>query len=151
MPSELFGCTFVGASELADVVSYQSAPFVDLDYYANNLGGRLKEVKNLLPSLATQASKYNYSWDSDGNIKTWDIQIGTATANRFDFTYDAIMRLTGGTLRSTGSGTPLIQDYGFKYDSSENRRTSQVGGKVNGFNFSNPNVISEIGQWGSRR
>ena len=87
--------------------------------YLDNLGDRrLREIHNKRPGGAT-LSRFEYTYDAVGNIRTWLQQADSDPPNVYDFGYDPADQLTAAILKTTDP-TP-------RSSSGTTTRTTQPG------------------------
>ena len=95
------------------------------------------EVKNLTNS-GVPLSKFDYTYDADGNITTWTQQSDTQTPTMYTNTYDGANQLIEASVANT-STQALLNRYDYAYDEAGNRTSEQINQSVsssdyNGFN-----------------
>jgi len=96
-------------------------------------------------------SKFNYTYDVVGNIKTWTQQADGNPAKAFDFTYDRTDQMTGAVWRTTDPTPTILKRYGYSYDSAGNRMTEQLDDTPFKTSYNNMNRITTQDPGGSIR
>lgn len=86
---------------------------------------RLKSIQNL-KSDNSNISTFGYTYDVDGQIKTWSQAADAATPKTYTFDYDAANQLTSAILN--GPNGELIRQFGYGYDPAGNRTSEGVDG-----------------------
>jgi len=110
---------------------------------------RLKQIQTLGAGSAA-ISKMDYVTDVLSRIQKWTQQVDTATATRFDFDYNRRDKLTGATLRDTGTSA-ILKSYGYSYDAAANRKSTQVDDFVKKASFNNVNQITNSDAGGATK
>jgi RHS repeat-associated protein len=119
-PIGTFTYAYQGDTGRAVTVTYPNSQTTSYAYYPTNQEHRLQEIHHKKPSGAS-LSKFNYTYDSVGNILTWVQQTETNPAQTYTFEYDRVDQLTAATLAAT---TP--KRYRYVYDPAGNRTVEQV-------------------------
>jgi RHS repeat-associated protein len=111
--------------------------------------GRLKEIINSLSGGQTILSKFGYTYNPGGDIKTWMQQLSTNPADAVTYTmgYDQGSQLQGVTLTSGTSGfdnmtTGQFVTYG--YDTAGNRTAEQTPDFLHTFGTNNMNQLTSF-------
>lgn len=86
---------------------------------------RLKTIQNL-KSDNSNISTFGYTYDVDGQIKTWSQAADAATPKTYTFDYDAANQLTSAILN--GPNGELIRQFSYGYDLAGNRTSEGVDG-----------------------
>jgi RHS repeat-associated protein len=116
-------------------------------YYSTTYDERLQEISNLNPSGAN-LSQFNYSYDSKGQILSWERQAGSNPATTYTNAYDPAGQLRSAVLAN--SSTTLNQFY-YNYDATGNRTSEQIGANVTQATPNNVNQISSLSSGGPTR
>ena len=119
---------------------------VDYDYLANGSGGYLKTIENTVGSSETLVSRFDYTYDAAGRIKTWKKQLGENgpgnPAQFMEFLYDFAGQLTNADNRDdTATGT-LNETLTYGYDRAGNRTAKVVDGVPNTASFNSRNQLT---------
>jgi hypothetical protein len=119
-------------------VSGTAGPQVNFSYYGNTGDERLQQIQNLNSSSGV-ISQFNYEYDADGDITTW--QQGNSAlsgTNSFAVNYDAANQLSWATLTA---GTSSVTSYSFGYDRAGNRTQNQVNSAAATSSYNNLNQL----------
>src|SRR5439155_17024228 len=84
----------------------------------------------------------SYTYDADGQIKTWTQQADTATPNVLELQYDPVDQLLGTLVHSNGIAGALLKRYLYNYDRAGNRTSEQIDMGVTTANFKNLNQLT---------
>ena len=87
-------------------------------------------------------SKFDYTYDADGQIATWTKQADTTSTNTFTFQYDPVDQLVGAVLTPAGVATNILHQYVYSYDKSGNRTGEQIDTAAVGANHNNLNQMT---------
>ena len=139
----LFTNTYVGATFRISSVSYPNGQGVSFSYFDTNNDVRLQTIANT-NSSGDVISKFDYTYDADGQIKTWTRQADNTSTNTFTFNYDPVDQLLGAVLAQTGVATNILNQYVYSYDSSGNRTGQQIGTTATGASYNNLNQLYNI-------
>jgi RHS repeat-associated protein len=135
-----------GTTRLASV-AYPNGQVTNYSYYSTTYDERLQEISNLNPSGAN-LSQFNYSYDSKGQILSWERQAGSNPATTYTNAYDPAGQLRSAVLAN--SSTTLNQFY-YNYDATGNRTSEQIGANVTQATPNNVNQISSLSSGGPTR
>ncbi|MFN5639675.1 MAG: hypothetical protein ACK5AA_09045, partial [Akkermansiaceae bacterium] len=111
---------------------------------------RLQEIKHTLPGNAP-LSKHNYEYRKNGNISSWQRQIGTNPATKFSFGYDRGDQLTSATLAAVANPNTPLESHSFQYDKAGNRTSRQNGNVVERATHNNTNALTSTQTGGKMR
>lgn len=92
---------------------------VDYFYLSAANGGYLSQIKNTWST--TTVSQFDYTYRSDGKIKTWKKLQGGTTADYMEFVYDFAGQLTKSVTKETDSSGNVLNTLTFGYDRAGNR------------------------------
>jgi RHS repeat-associated protein len=106
-------------------VTYPNGQTTAYTYFPTSADHRLQEIKHMAPGGGL-LSRFNYSYDAVGNIKTWRQEHAPDPAQVYEFGYDRADQLTAATLRSTAVPPVMLKRYGYAYDPAGNRTTEQI-------------------------
>lgn len=120
-----FTYSHVGATSRLSNVTSGNGQATSYAYLGHTGDERLQEIHNKYPGGAT-LSKFGYTYDAVGNIKTWTQQADSNPATVYDFAYDAADQLAAATLKTTGVPPTILKRYGYAYDKAGNRTTEQI-------------------------
>lgn len=140
-PLGTFGYTFDTGnySGKLNSISIPGGMSIDYDWHDNTGDQRLAEIHNQ-NSTAGTFSKFNYTYEDNGNIREWTRTLGTAGAEKLTIVYDALDRLKEATLSDIGTSSVLDQ-YHYQYDPAGNRDSEQVNQNLKFSTFNNLNQI----------
>jgi RHS repeat-associated protein len=125
-----FSRTYVGVTPRLQTLTYPNGQTANYSYFDNSHDRRLQTVQNVgLGSV--NLSKFDYTYDPEGQILTWTKQLGaTVPALTGTYSYDLADELTtatSATLMPPGS-------FAYGYDLAGNRTTDQVAPGTHMFN-----------------
>ena len=133
-----FTNTYVNATFLLSSVSYPNGQKTLFNYLGNTNDHRLEEIKHQT-SASNILSKFNYTYDPDGQIQTWTQQADTGAPKVHVFAYDPMDQITGATVRSNGITGAILRQFVYKYDKSGNRTSEQTDLGVTKASYNNAN------------
>jgi len=113
-----FDHTYAGVTpRLTQTVAQAIGQTTNYVYFGNDHDRRLQTLENLAVGGAN-LSKFDYTYDAEGQIMSWNRQLGTATSGRW-FQYDDARQL----LFSRNASDPLLATdvNGYVYDNTGNR------------------------------
>ena len=85
---------------------------------------RLQTIHHKNPSAAT-LSKFDYTYDTVGNILTWRQERAGSAAKIYAFTHDLVDQLTAAVLTDTNSTPTILKRQAWSHDEAGNRVTDQ--------------------------
>lgn len=97
------------------------------DYFTNADDHRLKTIHHKKTGGAT-ISRYDYTYDKEGVIRTWQMQRDAAAPQVFNLGHDLADQLVEATLKSTDPTPVVLKSYRYAYDKAENRTGEQIDG-----------------------
>ena len=123
-------------------LTYPNSQTANYTYFGNTQDRRLQTLQNLTNGSAN-LSKFDYTYDAEGQILTWNRQLGTVTSGRW-FDYDAARQLLSARNASTPGASTEINSY--VYDSQSNRTADSNSGTASGheYTLSKVNSIDSI-------
>jgi len=136
-----FAVAYVGATARPAGVSYPNGHGVSLAYLGTNNDLRVQTILNTNASGGT-VSRFDYTYDPDGQIQTWTKQADTTSTNTLAVQYDPVDQLLGAVLAQTGVATNILNRYAYAYDQNGNRIGSTINGAVTGADFNNLNQLT---------
>jgi RHS repeat-associated protein len=134
-PLGTFNYTYVGATRRVNTTSFPNGQTTSYLYFDNLGDNRLQQIKHLDPAAAV-LSKFDYTYDAVGTIKTWSQQAGTSPTKVYNFEYDNARQLTSGVVSGV-SPLPVPSRFGYAYDSAGNRIAEQLDDAVTGATYNN--------------
>lgn len=120
-----FGYSYDGVTDRLLSLAYPNGQTTTLAYFGNTQDHRLQEIHNKLSGGAT-LSRFQYTHDANGTIKSWTQQADSNPAKVYDLGYDAVNQLVTATLRTTDPTPVILKRYRYSYDKAENRTTEQI-------------------------
>jgi RHS repeat-associated protein len=135
-----FVYSYVGVTGRPTSVTYPNGQQTTYAYLANLGDHRLQEIHNKKPGGAT-LSKFNYTYDSVGNITTWRQQNEANPAQVYEFGYDPADQLTAAILKSTDPTPVMLKRYYYAYDPAGNRTAEQIDDSVKSWTYNNMNQL----------
>ncbi len=133
-----------GTTRLSQM-AYPNGQVTEYSYYSTTNDERLQEIKNLTPSAAVQ-SQFDYTYDSNGQILSWQRTLGTNPATTYNFSYDPAGQLKNAVLSSGGS---TLHQYYYNFDAAGNRISAQADSNVTQTTPNSANQISSIAAGGA--
>jgi RHS repeat-associated protein len=118
------------------------------DYWDNSEDQRLKQILN--KSGASTISKFDYTYDDEGQIRTWTQQRDSSVTNTYTFGYDNADQLTSAVLKNTGSGV-IQKEYFYTYDKAGNRTSEQIDASVGTATYNANNQLTSTSGGGKVR
>jgi RHS repeat-associated protein len=134
-PIGSFGYTYEGVTGRVATVTYPNGQASTYTYFTNAGDHRLQEILHKKPGGIT-LSKFDYTYDAVGNIKTWTQQTDANPAKVYSLAYDSADQLLAATL--SGGAT---KRYRYAYDPAGNRTAEQIDDVVTGATYDNMNRL----------
>ncbi|MGH8545786.1 MAG: RHS repeat domain-containing protein [Gammaproteobacteria bacterium] len=144
-----FSYQYDGVNSRLRTVTYPNGQTSTYAYYPNSGDHRLQEIHHKKSGVVT-LSKFNYTYDAVGNIKTWTQQQDTNPAKAYDFEYDRADQLRTGVWRTTDP-TPSVKRHAYMYDSAGNRTVEQIDNAPILSAFDNMNRLTSQAPGGTMR
>lgn len=132
-----FTNNYVNTTFRLSSVFYPNGQSTVFNYFNNTNNQRPEEFKNLVGT--NMVSKFNYTYDSDGQIQTWTQQADNGTPKTWVMNYDPVDQLLGVTVRSNGITGAILKRYVYGYDTAGNRTSEQIDLGVTKANYNNLN------------
>ncbi len=132
-----FTYIYDGVTERVSTLTYPNGQTTSYAYFDNLGDHRLQQIHNRLSGGAT-LSKFDYTNDVVGNVKTWSQQVGTNPAKVLTFGYDAADQLMTASTSPTGTAP---NRFAYAYDGAGNRTAEQVDDVVTGATYNNLNQL----------
>ncbi len=124
-PLGTFTYNYAGLTSRLSEVDYPNGQKTVFSYEDALKDFRLKTIQNL-KSDSSNISTFGYTYDVDGQIKTWSQAADAATPKTYTFDYDAANQLTSAILN--GPNGELIRQFSYGYDLAGNRTSEGVDG-----------------------
>lgn len=125
-------------STLLSSITATSGPNINFSYLDAAHDQRLGEIWNKDPGNQT-ISKLDYEYDVLGEITRWTQQTDANASQHYNFDYDRVSQLKGGTLRDVSDA--VLKSYSYDYDPAGNRTVEAVDTSVNG---ETPNNLNQL-------
>lgn len=120
-----FNYSYVNQTPRLQSVSYPNGQTSSYAYNPNTGDRRLQQILHQRSGAIT-ISKFDYTYDAVGNIKTWTQQTDSNPAKAYDLSYDPTDQLTAATFRTTDPTPSILKRYVYTYDPAGNRTTEQI-------------------------
>ena len=112
-----FDRAYDGVTPRLQTLKYPNGQTANYTYFGNNEDRRLQTLENLARGAAN-LSKFDYTYDAEGQIMNWSSLLGTTTSGRW-FDYDAARQLLGA--RNALDVDFVTQRFDYRYDVAGNR------------------------------
>lgn len=119
-----FSYAYVGATGRVSAVTYPNNQTTTYSYDDDEHDFRLQTIHHQHPSAAT-LSKFDYTYDVVGNIRTWRQERAGAAAKIYTFTHDVVDQLTTAVLTDTNPTPTILTRQAWAYDAAGNRTVDQ--------------------------
>ena len=137
-----FTNNYVNATYRLSSVLFPNGQSTVFNYLNNTNDQRLEEIKHLVGTNVL--SKFNYTYDADGQIQTWTQQADNGTPKSWVINYDPVDQLLGATVRSNGITGAVLKRYLYAYDAMGNRTSEQIDLGVTKANYNSLNQQTNI-------
>jgi RHS repeat-associated protein len=128
-PIGTFDYTYDGHTGRRSSVAYPNGQTTVYSYFDDEHDFRLQTIHHKNPSAAT-LSKFDYTYDTVGNILTWRQERAGSAAKRYTFTHDLVDQLTSALLTDTNSTPTVLKRQAWDYDAAGNRTVDQTDDAV---------------------
>jgi RHS repeat-associated protein len=125
-------------STLVSAVASTGGPSATFSYLDAAHDQRLGEIWHK-DSAAQTLSKFDYEYDTLGQITKWTQQIGATATQAYDFGYDPVGQLKRAALRDASGG--ILKSYNYDYDPAGNRTVEAIDTVVTG---ETPNNLNQV-------
>lgn len=132
---------FEGTTSRLNALGLPNGMTTAFSYFDATQQHRLKEIHHHASSGAT-VSKFGYTYDAFGQIKTWTQQIDVQSPNTYAFQYDAVGQLLDAKL--TGPNGDLFKQFLYGYDAAGNRTSEEKDGQSTSSTFNNGNQLVRL-------
>lgn len=140
-PLGTFGYQYEGITGRLQNVSLPNGMNTGFSYYDASGQHRLKEISHTRSDQSV-VSKFGYTYDADGQIKTWSQQADVQAPKVYTFAYDAVGQLLEAQLK--GPNGDLLHRYVYGYDLAGNRTTTTVDGATTSSDFNDGNQLLRL-------
>jgi RHS repeat-associated protein len=137
-----FQFNYDGATNRVSSILYPNGIETSYVYFGNSKDRRLQTLTNRIQSTSAMISRFDYDYDSAGNVISWRQQSATNPAEQYVFDYDRANQITAATLSSTDPTPAVLKRYGYAYDVAANRLVAQVDDMVVGATYDNLNRLT---------
>ena len=134
-----FGYGYAGATGRITSISYPNGQTATYTYLGNTGDRRLQEIRNEA-SGSVLVSRFTYTYDVNGAIRTWAQQAGAGLVKTYAFRHDVDGQLADATL--TDSTPALLKRYAYAYDGAGNRVAEQIDDSVSGATYNSLNELT---------
>jgi RHS repeat-associated protein len=128
-PIGAFDYTYVGHTGRRAGVTYPNGQTTTYSYLDDEHDFRLQTTHHKNPSAAT-LSKFDYTYDTIGNILTWRQERAGSAAKKYTFTHDLVDQLTSAVLSDTNTNPTILKRQAWAYDAMGNRTVDQTDDAV---------------------
>lgn len=125
-------------STLVSSITSTGGPSTTFSYLDAANDQRLGEIWHK-DSGAQTISKFDYEYDTLGQITKWTQQAGTGAPQAYDFGYDSIGQLKSATLKDVSQA--VLKSYNYDYDAGGNRSLEAIDTLVMG---ETPNNLNQL-------
>jgi len=119
-----FDYTYDGVSSRLETVTYPNDQTSTYSYYGSTNDLRLQTIHHKYPNAST-LSKFDYTYDTVGNILTWRQQ-ADSDAVLWKYGYDAGNQLARAVKWDTETTPSILKRYAYGYDAAGNRTYEQI-------------------------
>jgi RHS repeat-associated protein len=124
-PVGSFTHAYVGTTNRLASLSYPNGQQTTYAYHPNSGDKRLQEIHHRASAGGPTLSRFSYTYDAVGNIKTWTQQYG-ATTNAYDLGYDPADQFASAVYHDTATPPVTLKRYAYGYDNAVNRTAEQI-------------------------
>jgi len=135
-----FTFTYDGTTNRLSNVTYPNGQTTLYSYLSTNQDRRVGTIHHKYPSGAT-LSKFDYTYDSPGNVLTFQQQSDSQPATVYRYAYDQADELVAATKWTTDPTPAALKRYVYMYDQAGNRTSEQVDDAVTGATFDGLNRL----------
>jgi RHS repeat-associated protein len=128
-PIGTFDYTYVAQTGRRSTVTYPNGQTTTYSYLDDEHDFRLQTIHHKNPSAAT-LSKFDYTYDTVGNILTWRQERAGSAAKIYTFTHDLADQLTSAVLTDTSTPATILERQAWAYDEAGNRTVDQTDDAV---------------------
>ncbi len=134
-----FTNSYVNATERLSVTSYPNGQSRSFSYDGVTNDLRLQTIWHKNATNGT-ISKFDYTYDAEGQIQTWTQQADTQTPEVHALEYDRADQLLGVTVQDSLTQA-ILKQYGYAYDAAGNRTSEQINLGVRSATHNNLNQL----------
>ncbi len=127
-----FGLTYEASSGRITGVSMPNGQSIAATYNGNSGDRRLQQLRNVQPNAST-LSQFNFTYNAEGQIMSWNQQSSGNPALNYNLGYDAAGQLS--------SMTAAGRSFGYSYDTAGNLKTKTLNAATTTFSH---NILNEL-------
>jgi RHS repeat-associated protein len=120
-----FTFSYVGTSDRLSRVSYPNGQTTDYSYFSNLGDKRLSQILHRVSATGSVLSKFDYTYDVEGNLATWAQQYGAGAANTYIIHSDGANQVAAATYQDASQ---VLKRYNYFYDDAGNRTGDEIDG-----------------------
>jgi len=120
-----FTNTFAGASGRVSTNFYPNGQKTTFFYFGNTNDQRVQTIWNQ-KNNGTNISRFDYTYDADGQITTWKAQIDTNSPTIQSVEYDPIDQLLNSTVRSNSITGTILKQFVYSYNKAASRTSEEI-------------------------
>jgi RHS repeat-associated protein len=135
-----FAYAYVGNSGRLSSVTYPNSQTSTYSYFGHTGNDRLQTILHQRADTTT-ISRFDYTYDTVGNIAGWTRQADASAATQYVFGYDAADQIRSATKLTTGGTPTVLARYQYAYDLAGNRTSEQIDDAVTGATYNNVNQL----------
>ena len=145
-----FDYDYEGVTERLSLVKYPNGQTTKLSYFEADGDRRLKEILHRKPD-GSLLSRHGYTYNPDGNIRTWLQETDVDGARQWEYEYDGAQQLTSALQKSTGSAPSVLKRYFYRYDAAGNRTSEQINNSISTASHNGINQLTGMTPGGKLR
>ncbi len=138
-PLGAFDYTYVGGSARLSSTTFPNGQTTSYSYLDESGDNRLQEITHRDPAAAV-ISRFGYTYDAAGSVKTWSQQAGASPAKLYTFGYDAGSQLTTAVISGVNP-PPVPSRFAYAYDPAGNRTAEQLDDTVTSATHNSLNAL----------
>lgn len=139
-PLGQFTYTYDGLTNRLKQVAYPNGQVTSFNYFDVMGSNRLQSIQNQKGD-GTNISTFDYTYDANGQIQSWNQRADAQTPKVYTFDYDAVGQLLKATLTDTGANQ-VLKTFIYGYDEAGNRTTESINGAITTSSFNALNQLT---------
>jgi len=133
-----FTTSYVGNTRRVQNVAFPNGQTTQYSYLGNTGDKRLADISNYVGAIGSSIlSKFDYTYDSLGDITQWTQQADSNAPTTWAYGYDQVSQLLNAVKKDANGN--LLSQYSYAYDHAGNRVSAQTNGTVLTTSFNNLN------------
>src|SRR5579862_2910657 len=133
-----FTTSYVGNTRRIQSVAFPNGQTTQFSYLGNSGDKRLADISNYVGAIGSSIlSKFDYTYDSLGDITQWTQQADSNAPTTWAYGYDQVSQLLNAVKKDANGN--LLSQYNYAYDHAGNRVSAQTNGTVLTTGFNNLN------------